>query len=150
MPPERASNVLALIGGVSIFGTLGAGYVSQFFPRKYITFLLFMVRAFAMGFLLISSSADSFYIFGILIGLTWTATVPLITDLSTEKFGVQNAGTILGALFLLHQIGAALGSFLGGLSADYTHGYHAMFVLAAILDIGAALLILTYKKQPGA
>ena len=147
MKPGVASNVLALIGGISVFGTLGVGYVSQLTSRYKITLLLFIVRALAMGLLLFSASTNMIYVFAVLIGLTWTATVPLISDLSAETFGIQNTGSVLGALFLLHQVGAALGSYLGGLTADYTHGYHIMFIVTALLDVGAALLIFSYRKR---
>ncbi len=141
----HAANALALTGGISIIGTLGGGYLSGYFSRKRLTFLLFMLRALAMVLLLGPVSKTTLYIFAIIIGLTWTTTVPLITDLSTEKFGVESAGTVLGALFFLHQVGAAAGSYMGGLIADYTHGYHTIFIISIILDVAAALLILTFR-----
>lgn len=147
LAPRQASNALALIGGVSIVGTLGTGYISRLFSKNKIILLLFLVRALAMGLLLFSESGGTIYIFAVIIGLTWTATVPLITDLSSEKFGVENTGTVLGALFLLHQFGAAAGSYMGGLISDYTHGYHLMFFISAVLDIGAALLIWLHRRR---
>jgi len=143
----HAANALALIGGVSIIGTLGAGYISRFISRPKLTCLLFVMRAAGMLLLFGPVGNITLYVFAVIFGLTWTSTVPLITELGSERFGVRNTGTVLGALFLLHQVGAAAGSYLGGLTADFTHGYHLMFVISFILDIGAALLILTYRQK---
>ncbi len=145
--PGDASNTLAIIGGISIIGTLGVGYLSGKFSKRIITFILFIIRAVAMNLLLIFSSDIGVYVFTVIMGLTWTATVPLITDLSSDTFGSENTGTVLGALFLLHQLGAAAGSFAGGLVSDYTHGYHIMFFISAVLDLGAALLILSHRNN---
>lgn len=147
MEPRAASDVLALIGGVSILGTLITGYMSQTVSRKNIIFALFLIRCAAMGLLLFANSLGMIYVFAILIGITWTATVPLISDLSSERFGAENTGSVLGALFLIHQVGAAMGSYFGGLTSDYTHGYHAMFIVTAILDFVAAVLIFFYKPK---
>jgi len=143
----QASNALAMMGGVSVIGTLGAGWLSQSFSRQKITSLLFITRALALALLLVSTSNTVIYIFAVIFGLTYTATVPLITDLSSERFGIENTGTVLGVLFLLHQLGAAAGSYLGGLVADYTHGYHLMFIASVAFDLGAALLIMMYRKK---
>lgn len=147
MHSGRASGAMALIGGVSIVGTLLAGYFSDLYSKRKITSLLFIIRALAMAMLFGSISHSTVYLFAVVIGLTWTATVPLISNLSTERFGSENTGSVLGALFLLHQIGAAAGSYLGGLIAEYTHGYHLMFALTAALDLAAAFVIVTHKNN---
>jgi len=146
MHSGQASGAMALIGGVSIAGTLLAGYVSDIYSKRKITALLFFIRALAMAMLFGNISHFTVYTFAVVIGLTWTATVPLISSLSVERFGAENTGSVLGALFLLHQAGAAAGSYLGGLIAEYTHGYHAMFAITAAVDLMAAAVILTHKK----
>jgi len=146
---NRASGILALIGGISIIGTMAAGYLANYFPKRILTALLFVIRGGAMWLMLGSLSDTVLLIFAIIIGVTWTSTVPLITNLGTEYFGPVNTGTVLGALFLMHQLGAAAGSYMGGFIADYSHGYHIMFALSAFLDIGAAALLMLYRKKAG-
>jgi len=146
---NRASGILALIGGISIIGTMAAGYLAQYFPKRILTALLFVIRGGAMWLMLGALSDTVIIIFAITIGLTWTSTVPLITNLGTEYFGPVNTGTVLGALFLMHQLGAAAGSYMGGFIVDYSHGYHIMFAFSAVLDIGAAALLMVYRKKAG-
>ncbi len=144
---NQASGTLALIGGISIIGTMAAGYLANYFPKRVLAALLFLIRGGAMWLMLGTLSDTVILVFAIIIGLTWTSTVPLITNLGTEYFGPVNTGTVLGALFLMHQLGAAAGSYVGGFIADYAHGYHMMFAFSTALDIGAAAMLIFYRKK---
>ena len=50
---------------------------------------------------------------------------------------------VFGLIFLVHQTGAALGSWLAGALFETTGGYGAAFVVACLLLIGAAVVALT-------
>ena len=51
-------------------------------------------------------------------------------------------------IFLVHQTGAALGSWLAGALFDATGGYGAMFAIASILLAAAGLVSLHVDREP--
>ena len=51
-------------------------------------------------------------------------------------------GTILGTIFLVHQTGAAVGSWLAGALFEATGGYGVSFTMACAVLVGAALVSL--------
>jgi predicted MFS family arabinose efflux permease len=69
------------------------------------------------------------------------AAMPLVTSaLSGDIFGRFSVGSICGTIFLVHQTGAALGTWMGGALFDATGGYGAAFAAAcALLLVGAGL-----------
>jgi len=60
--------------------------------------------------------------------------------LAGNLFGRYSVGSLFGLIFLSHQAGAALGSWLGGARFDLTAGYGAAFAVAAALLLIAAEL----------
>ena len=51
-------------------------------------------------------------------------------------------------VFLSHQIGAALGSWIGGVSYDLTGSYTLAFTSAALLAFLASALVLAIQEEP--
>lgn len=64
----------------------------------------------------------------------------MTSALSADIFGRFSVGSIFGLMFLIHQVGAALGSWLTGFLFDVSGGYGPAFgVSCALLLIGAGL-----------
>jgi hypothetical protein len=62
--------------------------------------------------------------------------------LTADIYGRYSVGSILGAIFLVHQTGAALGSSLAGTLFESTGGYGAAFAVACALLAAAGLVSL--------
>jgi predicted MFS family arabinose efflux permease len=56
-------------------------------------------------------------------------------------------GSIFGLIFLSHQTGSSLGSWLGGFLFDVTGGYGAAFGVAGALLLIAAILSLSINER---
>jgi predicted MFS family arabinose efflux permease len=56
--------------------------------------------------------------------------------------------TLFGFVMFSHQIGAFLGASLGGLSYDLTGSYTAVWVMAIVLGLMAAMLHWPISDQP--
>jgi predicted MFS family arabinose efflux permease len=67
----------------------------------------------------------------------------MTSALTGDIFGRFSVGSIFGLIFLAHQVGAALGSWLAGFLFDVTGGYGAAFGVAATLLLIAAILSLS-------
>jgi MFS family permease len=82
------------------------------------------------------------FVFAIVYGLDWIATVPPTVNLTARLYGRANMGTIYGWIFCSHMIGAALAAYLGGAVHDALGDYTSMFLAASLLGFVAAGLAL--------
>jgi MFS family permease len=66
--------------------------------------------------------------------------------LTADIFGRFSVGSVFGTIFMLHQVGAAVGSLLGGLLFELMGGYGAAFTVGSVGLLGAAVVILTLDE----
>jgi predicted MFS family arabinose efflux permease len=89
----------------------------------------------------------SMWVFIIVYGLDWVATVPPTVALCREWFG--DAGPIVfGWVFASHQVGAAVAATGAGVVRDVTGGYDPAFYAAAGLCAVAALMSWAIRRTP--
>lgn len=142
MDPMEAAGVLALMGVFSAIGSFGAGAISDRVGRKNPLALIYFSRFLALPLLmtpLVLTNHLFIYAFAIFFGLGQLATLPLASTLTREIYGQQSMGVILGTILLAHQIGAALGVYLGGAFFDATGSYYWAFLMASLLSLVAAV-----------
>jgi MFS family permease len=141
-----STTALALVGLFNIFGTYYAGVWGGMYRKPILLALIYALRAVAIGaFLLLPLTLWSAYAFGAVIGLLWLSTVPLTNGIVASIFGVQNLAMLSGIVFFFHQVGAFLGSWLGGLLYDRLGSYDAVWLTAIGLSVIAALLNLPIR-----
>ena len=68
--------------------------------------------------------------------------------LTGDLFGRFSVGSIMGMIFLSHQTGAALGSWLGGFLFDLSGGYGLAFAVACSLLLVGVALSITIDDRP--
>lgn len=137
-----AAFALALMGGLNFAGVLAIGSASDLVGRRIPLSLVYLTRGLSFLLIILTDQVWALYLFAMVFGLSWMATVPLTSGLVGDTFGPAYLGTIFGAISLSHQVGAALGSFLGGLSYDLTGSYNSAFFLS--LGLGAVASLLSY------
>lgn len=140
LPPAVASWSLAIIGLANLFGSLYAGSCVSRYRSKYVLAVMYASRVVLIGgYLLLPSSALTFYVFAAGLGFTWLATVPPTAALVSKLFGVRYLGTLFGLTLLSHQIGGFLGAWLGGLAVvefgNYSWMWYADMALAAMAAV---------------
>jgi len=80
---------IAVIGLFNIFGTILAGYLGNFFPKKHLLALVYLGRTLiAAWFILTPMTPESVMIFSALMGFLWLATVPLTSFLGVWLGGM--------------------------------------------------------------
>jgi MFS family permease len=73
-------------------------------------------------------------------GIGMAGSMALTSAMSADIFGRFSTGSIFSIIFLLHQMGSALGAWLAGFLFDLFGGYGPAFgVSCALLIVGAGL-----------
>ena len=80
------------------------------------------------------------FAFAAVIGFSYFATIPLTAGLAGDIYGPRNMGVIYGAMTGIHQVGSAVGVYLGGLIYDWSGSYHWAFIMAFVLLMGASIV----------
>jgi len=81
-------------------------------------------------------------------GITLAGSMSMTSVLTADIYGRYSVGSILGVIFLVHQTGAALGSWLAGTLYDATGGYGIAFGIACLLLAAAGLVSLHVDHEP--
>ena len=147
LPASVASWSLGIIGLANIAGSLYAGSCVARYRSKYILSAMYASRAVAVILYLLAPKTEwTFYIFAVVLGFTWLATVPPTAAIVGKLFGVRYLATLFGLTLLSHQIGGFLGAYLGGLSITALGDYHWMWWADIVLAAGAALVNLPIRE----
>ncbi|WP_419945706.1 hypothetical protein [Candidatus Poriferisodalis sp.] len=72
----------------------------------------------------------------------------LTSGIVLGQFGVRNAGTLFGFVFMSHQVGAFLGSWGAGAVRELTGAYDLWWWLAAALGVMAAAIHFSISDRP--
>src|SRR5207249_5578325 len=82
----------------------------------------------------------------VLGGITMAGTGAMTSALTADIWGRFSVSPVLGVIFLVHQTGSAIGSWLAGAIFEATGGYGAAFALACLLLMAAAIVALKIDR----
>ncbi len=142
--PAAVSGIsLAVLGLFNIAGSVAAGFVVQRYSMKKTLAALFVARMLAIGvFLIAPKTTFTVLVFAAWMGFTYMAVLPPTAGLIGKLFGADRLPTLLGITFVVHQAGAFLGSWLGGVVLEKTGSFDSMWILdlalAALAAVAAA------------
>jgi len=142
-----AASAVGVMGAMNIVGTLSSGWLSDRFDNRKLLAGYYAFRAISLAALPLVIEARGLYLFAIVYGLDWIATVPPTANLTAQIFGRASLGTIYGWIFFSHMAGAAIAAYLGGFFHEMLGDYNLMFISAALLGFIAAGLAL--RIAPG-
>jgi predicted MFS family arabinose efflux permease len=149
LPASVSGLSLAVLGLFNIAGSIGAGWVIQRTSMKRTLSWLFAARAAGIALFLVAPKTEATVLaFSVWMGLTYMAVLPPTAGLIGKLYGTQRLPTLLGITFMLHQVGAFLGSWLGGVAVEATGSYDIMWMLDLALATAAAVLALTIRERP--
>ena len=147
LSPSVAANSLAIIGIANIAGSLGAGWLGGRYRMKHLLFWIYLTRAAAvLAYMAAPKTATTFYVFAVVLGLSWLATLPPTAGIVGKLFGVRYMATLLGVSLAVHQIGGFYGAWLGGLAVANFGDYNWMWYADALLATAAAICNLPIRE----
>jgi sugar phosphate permease len=148
---DTAAAAVGLMGMMNVVGTLTSGWLTDRYDNRKLLAFYYTFRALSIVFLPVILAAPQLFLFAIVYGLDWIATVPPTVNLTARLYGRAHMGTIYGWIFCSHMIGAALAAYLGGAVHDILGDYTSMFLSAGLLGFIAAAMALrvSVTGRPG-
>jgi len=148
LPPSVGATALAVIGLANMAGSYVAGALGGRLPKKYLLSGIYFLRALGIAAFLVAPKTEAtLLLFAAAMGFLWLSTVPLTSGLVGHIYGTRFLATLFGLVFFSHQVGAFFGAWLGGYAFDVTGSYTAVWVIALLLAVLAALLHLPVVER---
>ena len=145
-----ASSAVGLTGLSSIAAGMLIGVLSDRWGRKPMLAFVYLLRVAAFTLIFVTRDPAILMVVAAIGGLSLTGSFAMASALTADIFGRFSVGSIFGLVFLLHQVGAALGSWLAGSLYDVSGGYGFAFAIACgLLLVGAGLsLTIDVNERP--
>ena len=149
LPTQWGGWALAMLGLFNIVGSLAVGWAMGRWRMKSLLSLVYAARAVAvLVFLFAPKTGTVVLVFAAVMGLTYLSTVPPTAGLVTKFFGPANMATLFGVVMLTHQLGAFVGSWMGGKVFERTGSYDWVWYVDIVLAVAAALIHLPIREAP--
>lgn len=149
LPAGVAGQWLAVVGLCNIVGSIGAGLAIRRGSMRHALIALYLLRALGVAlFLLLPKSSALMLGFAAWMGLTYMATLPPTAGLVGKLFGLRHMATLLGVVMFVHQLGAFLGVWLGGIAMEIQGSYDWVWRADIALALLAAAIHLPLR-EPG-
>jgi MFS family permease len=146
--PMVASWAMGVLGGSSIGFTIMLGALSDRFGRRPVLASIYAGRILIFtGLFLIRDNPTALMVVAVLGGITLAGTGSMTSALTADIYGRFSVSAVFGLIFLVHQTGSALGSWLAGALFETTGGYGAAYVMAGALLLGAAIVALNIDRD---
>jgi MFS family permease len=130
-----AARAYGFYGVATVLGSLIAGYLSTRIHKGKLLAFYYGFRAVwvALYLLLLPKTFATACLFSVGLGLTGGASVPPTSGVVNEHFPLAQTATLIGLLFLCHQVGAFLSASLGGVCVNLTGSYVAIWCVDIVL-----------------
>jgi MFS family permease len=141
--PMFASGAMGVLGGSSILFTVMLGMLSDRFGRRPVLSGIYAGRILIFSaFFLIRDNPTATIVVAVLGGVTLAGTGSMTSALTADIWGRFSVSSVFGWIFLVHQAGGALGSWLAGYLFETTGGYGAAYIAACTLLAAASIIAL--------
>ena len=141
VPAIEASTIISMNGILNILSGVAFGRISDIKGSKMPGIFLSLIRAVALIGVIWADQLWMFYLFAVVFGITHGGSSPVLASLCVDIFGRRNLGVIMGSLFAILSVSAAIGPFIGGLIYDINGSYTVAFLITAITSVLMALSI---------
>ena len=155
--PGTAALAFGLLSGINAIAVITIGWLSDKMQRKTLLGIVYLIRAAAFLSLILLPGNIGLWVFAVVGGGSWLATVPLTTSLTADVYGVRALGTLTGLITMSHQLGGAAAVLIFGLVFDAFGTYDPAFCggLVTLLFAGAISFSIRERRysvrfvQPG-
>jgi MFS family permease len=135
----HAANTVSVTAIFSIIGSVLLGIAADRFQSTSVLALTYAMRGLAFLLLLLLPAGNLLYVYGLVLGISWTATTPLTAAIAADRYGPRNLGLIFGSLFTFMNLGTGIGALLDGVIFELSGNYSAALLINVALGIIAAI-----------
>ena len=137
---------LGIIGLFSGGAKLFFGYLCDRIDPKYSAAISYSVMALSIIVMIQAKSMAHLFFYGMLFGLGQGGWAPNLAMLVANYFGLNNFGSVLGAVQLAFYGGSAVGPVIVGLAFDLTGSYRLILFIVALFCLFSVPLIAVIKN----
>lgn len=145
--PGTAALAFGLLSGINAVGVLFVGSISDKMQRKTLLGIVYLVRGLAFVSLIVVPGVGALWVFAVVGGMSWLATVPLTTSLAADVYGVKKLGTMVGLINMAHQLGGGAAVIVFGLVFDVYDTYDPAFAGGAVFLLLAGIISLSIREK---
>lgn len=149
--PLPSATAYGLLSAVNLAGMILVGWLTDRVNRPLLLGAIYIVRG--LTFILLANVGadyDMLLLFTVAFGLVDYSTVPVTASLVASHIGLRVTGLAFGLISAGHQVGGALGAYLGGylfnLYAQYSWVWWSSFWLAVL----AGMFVFVVRDRPPA
>jgi MFS family permease len=135
----HAASTVSVTAIFSILGAVLLGLAADRFQRTSVLALTYALRGLAFLLLLLLPAGNLLYVYGLVLGISWTATTPLTAAIAADRYGPKHLGLIFGSLFTFMNLGFGFASLLDGLIFEVSGGYQVTLMINVVLGVVAAI-----------
>ena len=135
----HAASTVSVTAIFSILGAVLLGLAADRFQRTSVLALTYALRGLAFLLLLMLPAGNLLYVYGLVLGISWTATTPLTAAIAADRYGPKHLGLIFGSLFTFMNLGFGFASLLDGLIFEVSGGYQVTLMINVVLGVVAAI-----------
>ncbi len=136
-PEVKAAATIGVMGGMNFVGTMLSGVMTdRVQPRKLLA-IFYSLRGVSLFILPYVTTFPGLFIFAVIYGLDWFATVPPTIAIAADSFGRRSIGRVYGWIFLSHQVGSAFAAFGAGILYNWLGDYTLAFIIGGVLGLMA-------------
>jgi MFS family permease len=152
MSVMHAANTVSVTAIFSVVGSLLLGIAADRTQHTVVLALTYALRGVAFALLLLLPGDNLLYVYGLVLGISWTSTTPLTAAIAADRYGVRHLGLIFGSLFTFMNLGFGVGAVLDGVifeaSGSYERALEINVLLGLVAALGAALVPYLGSERP--
>jgi MFS family permease len=145
--PVAASALISIIGGMSVLGRGGIGFISQKVGPVRLYKLSVLVMAASYLLWLPFTGYGWLVAFAAMLGFGYGLRIALTPVVLIEFFGLGNFGAVLGAFFTASSISAVCGPLLAGLIIDQTGSYQLGVAFALVMGVLGFIAVVPLRQR---
>ncbi|MFB3062821.1 MAG: MFS transporter [Candidatus Binatia bacterium] len=141
-PEVKAAATIGVMGAMNFVGTMLSGVMTdRVQPRKLLA-IFYTLRGVSLFILPQVTTFPGLFVFAVIFGLDWFATVPPTIAITADTFGRRSIGRLYGWIFLSHQFGSASMAIGAGMLYNWFGDYRLAFNIGGVLGLIAGVTAL--------
>ena len=145
--PGTAALAFGALMAINGLGLLVVGTISDRMQRKNLLGAVYLIRGLAFLALVVLPGVPALWVFAVVGGMSWLATVPLTNSLAADVYGLRNVGVLNGLIMMAHQLAGGLAVIIAGIVFDIWDTYDPVFAASAIFLVLAGLISFAIRER---